>query len=264
LTVLLVSIALGQNRKPKFATLEELTDELKTVPCRDSKRFEAVKEIFESMGAGEADISTFKSGDIKDLIVTKKGKTGETVIIGAHYDKVEQGCGAIDNWTGIVTIANLYRSFRNQGTEKTYLFVAFDQEERGLIGSHAMAKSIPKDQISNYCWMVNIDSLGMTNIQVLDNVTTPKMREETIAAAKELNVPVGHGRFNASADSASFANGGIPAITFHGLDQNWPRYLHTPNDTFKNIKIPLVLDGYNFVFRYLTRIDERPCSEFRK
>jgi Iap family predicted aminopeptidase len=113
--------------------------------------------------------------------------------------------------------------------------------------------------------MVNIDSLGFSNPQVMDNTTTPKMLDEAVAMAKDLDAGFAHARIlNADADSSSFVRTGIPAITFHGLNSNWQRYLHTSNDKFENIKVPLVLNGYSFILSYLARIDRLPCSEFRK
>ena len=264
-TVLLVLTAFGQDANPTLATLEELTNELKTSPCKNEQRLEAARRLFEVMGATDADISLIASGGVKDLVVTKKGKTEDTVIVGAHYDKVADGCGAIDNWTGIVTVANLYRTFRNMQSDKTYVFVAFDKEESGLYGSNAFVKTIPKEKKDSYCWMVNIDSLGFSNPQVMDNTTTPKMLDEAVAMAKDLDAGFAHARLlNADADSSSFVRTGIPAITFHGLNSNWQRYLHTSNDKFENIKVPLVLNSYIFVLRYLAHLDKLGCSEFRK
>ena len=184
-TVLLVLTAFGQDANPTLATLEELTDELKAAPCKNVERLAAARKLFEEMGATDADISLVESGSVKDLVVIKRGKTEDTVIVGAHYDKVNDGCGAIDNWTGVVTVANLYRTFRNMQSDKTYVFVAFDKEESGLYGSNAFVKTIPKEKKDSYCWMVNIDSLGFSNPQVMDNTTTPKMLDEAVAMAKD-------------------------------------------------------------------------------
>jgi len=264
-TLFLLSASFAQTTKSESAAKEELAGELKAAPCKNSKRLEAARALFVTMGATEADISISKYGDVKDLVVTKKGKTDETIIVGAHYDKVEAGCGAIDNWTGVVTIANIYRAFRAIETEKTYLFVAFDREESGLFGSHAMAKAISKEERPKYCAMVNIDSLGMADPQVMDNTSTIKMRDAADAMAKELQIKLAHaGIADADADSSSFKDKGIPAITFHGLNSDWKRFLHTPNDKFQNINIDSLLKGYGFVALFITRIDTLGCSEFRK
>ena len=264
-TLFLLSASFAQTTKSESAAKEELAGELKAAPCKNSKRLEAARALFVTMGATEADISISKYGDVKDLVVTKKGKTDETIIVGAHYDKVEAGCGAIDNWTGVVTIANIYRAFRAIETEKTYLFVAFDREESGLFGSHAMAKAISKEERPKYCAMVNIDSLGMADPQVMDNTSTIKMRDAADAMAKELQIKLAHAVIaDADADSSSFKDKGIPAITFHGLNSDWKRFLHTPNDKFQNINIDSLLKGYGFVALFITRIDTLGCSVFRK
>ncbi|MEP6848245.1 MAG: M20/M25/M40 family metallo-hydrolase [Acidobacteriota bacterium] len=271
LTILLLSLApgsvlVGQPATAKYATKEELTDELKAAPCKNSKRLEAAAALFVTMGARDADISVSKLDDVQNLVVTKKGKTDETVIVGAHYDKVDAGCGAIDNWTGITTIANIYRTLSSIDTQKTYLFVAFDKEERGLIGSQAMVRSFKKaEKLPSVCWMVNIDSLGFTNPKVFDNASTPKMTEKATALADELKMKFVHRRIEgADADSDAFLKKGIPAITFDGLNPDWQRYLHTNNDKFENINIDAVMNGYSFVLRYVAKLDDLPCSEFRK
>ncbi|MGH9819989.1 MAG: M28 family peptidase, partial [Pyrinomonadaceae bacterium] len=144
-------------------------------------------------------------------------------------------------------------------------FVAFDKEEEGLVGSAAFVKSIPKESRINYCWMVNVDSFGFSPPQVMDNTTTTKMLETAETTAKNAGFTLHHAVIaGADADSSSFKAKGIPSITFHGLNPNWQRYLHTSNDKFENINVPMVLDGYSFVLRYLAKTDTLGCSEFRK
>lgn len=265
LCLTVISISFAQTEKPHFVSTEELAAELKAAPCKNSQRSDAARAVFVSMGANDSDISLMTEGNAKDIVVTKKGGTSETVIVGAHYDKVDLGCGAIDNWTGIVTIANIYRAIRDIPTDKTYLFVAFDKEESGLVGSGAFVRSIPKELRTNYCWMINVDSFGFSPPQVMDNTTTTKMFEAAETVAKDAGFTLHHAAITgADADSSSFKGKGIPSITFHGLNQNWQRYLHTSSDKFENINVPMVLQAYSFVLSYLVKIDTLGCSEFRK
>jgi Zn-dependent M28 family amino/carboxypeptidase len=173
------------------------------------------------------EVQKFK--DINNLVVTKKGKTADTVIVSAHYDKVKEGCGAIDNWTGVVIISDLYRRMQGAETNKTYLFVAFDKEEAGLLGSEAMAKAIPKETRASYCSNINLDSFGFSYPQVLDNSSSPKMIEMAKSVADEVKMPFTHASLEgvADADSSSFKSREIPAITFHGLSNEWQKYLHS-------------------------------------
>jgi len=48
---------------------------------------------------------------------------------------------------GIVILSELYRTIRNAATLKTFVFVAFDKEECGLFGSHAMVENTPKENL---------------------------------------------------------------------------------------------------------------------
>lgn len=250
----------------KFATEDEIKQDLKLAPCNNSERLEEVKKFFQKMGAAESEISAEKTKKVQNVIVTKKGKTSEIVIIGAHYDKVSDGCGAIDNWTGIVIIGNLYRTLRNAETEKTYVFIAFDKEEGGLHGSKAMAKSIPKESRPSYCSMVNVDSFGLSYPQVLENASSPKMTTAAKDLAAELKMPFSSASLSglADSDSSSFKDKDIPAITFHGLSSSFQKYIHSSNDKVENINSSSVRLGYNFLFQYIKKIDSADCGVFRK
>jgi len=234
--------------------------------CKNDERFEAVKNLFKKMGASDNDLKVENFDKVQNLTVTKKGKTNETIIVGAHYDKVNEGCGAIDNWTGLVIVANLYGTLRQYQTEKTYIFVAFGNEEKGLVGSEAMAKSIPKENRPQYCSMVNFDSFGFNYPQVLSNASSPKMTKFAKDLAKEVNMPFSEASLagTADADSTSFVSKNIPAITFHGLSNKWLEYLHSSKDKIENVKPESVLVGYKFGYLFLTRLDQGTCDMFRK
>jgi Zn-dependent M28 family amino/carboxypeptidase len=234
--------------------------------CKNGDRLEAVKNLFRIRGATDDQIKVEKFDNVENLVVSKSGKTQETVIVGAHYDKVDDGCGAADNWTGLVIIANLFASLRNTETEKTIVFVAFGKEEQGLVGSHAMAKSIPKEKRLQYCSMINFDSFGFSYPQVLSNSSNSRMTKFAKELAAEVKMPFAEVSLAgvADADSTSFLNKDIPAITFHGLSSKWAEYLHSSKDKLENVNYQSVLVGYNFAALYLSKVDAKPCNAFRK
>src|SRR4051794_39686824 len=94
LFVVFVLSAAGQS--PKISTVEDIERDVKLVPCKSEERLEAVQKVFRAMGASDADITVDDKKGTKNVVVTKKGTTPETIIVGAHYDKVDDGCGAID------------------------------------------------------------------------------------------------------------------------------------------------------------------------
>ena len=167
----------GQQANSLVSTEESVAESVKLAPCKAEERFESVKKLFSRTGAkdDEITIEKYNKDKIANVVIRKKGKSDETVVIGAHYDKTDDGCGAIDNWTGVTIIAHLLKSLRQIETQKSYVFVAFDQEEKGLLGSDAMAKAIPKENRRQYCAMINFDSFGLATPMVLQNTSSSKM-----------------------------------------------------------------------------------------
>ena len=155
LTLLVLLIALSstaaQQHGPAISTPDAINEEFAAVPCKNEERMTAVKALFERMGAAESNSTVEKYKNVENFVVRKPGASSETIIIGAHYDKVSDGCGAIDNWTGIVAIAHIFSALKDVPLQKTVLFVAFGNEEKGLFGSHAMASAIDKNQVAQYC-----------------------------------------------------------------------------------------------------------------
>ncbi len=256
----------GQQTNNLISTEEAITESVKLAPCEEKERLNSVKKLFASVGVKDDEIivEKYNKDKISNVVVRKKGKSDETIIIGAHFDKTEDGCGAIDNWTGVTIVAHLIKSLRQFETEKSYIFVAFDQEEKGLLGSEAMAKAIPKENRSQYCAMINFDSFGLAAPMALQNASTSKM----LAVAKKLGEEndfkfVDAAINGADADSSSFKNRDIPAITFSGLDGNWQKYLHTRNDKLEKINMKSVYLGYRFGLMFAAKIDSMGCREIK-
>ena len=259
-----VAQVVGQ--QPKIATQEEITRDVQLAPCKSAERWVAVRDLFKKMGATDSEVVSLERKGANNLVVTKKGTTGETVVVGAHYDKVDDGCGAIDNWTGIVAMAHLYGTLRDLKMTKTFKFIAFDKEEIGLVGSGIFVSDIPKSERSSYCSMVNLDSFGFSSPQILENVSNPRMTSAAKSLWAEMNIKLSTASLAgiADADSSSFLNAGIPAITFHGLNDRWPQFLHSSKDQVKNVNPESVFMAYRTILPFLARIDEMSCDAFRK
>jgi len=251
-------------QKPRISTQDEIEDDVALAPCKNSERLGAVEKLFRAHGATDADIQIVEKKNTKNFVVTKKGTGDETIIVGAHYDKVSDGCGAIDNWTGIVDIAHLYATIRPLETKKTFKFIAFDREEEGLIGSGVFVGQIPKEERSSVCSMVNLDSFGFAATQVLSNSSSRKLIEaaKTFWKKEDLNLSAAS-IANADADSTSFAKAGIPAITFHALNSDWQKYLHSSNDKLSNINMKSVFWGYRTILPFLLDLDLQSCDAYR-
>jgi hypothetical protein len=80
-----------------FSTGEELRADVARVPCESSRRMTEAKELFRRMGAAESEISIDQYKGVENVTVRKQGDGPGVIVLGAHYDKVSQGCGALDN-----------------------------------------------------------------------------------------------------------------------------------------------------------------------
>lgn len=269
--LLFSSVAFGQvtDYPPKslITSREEIRSEFDSVPCKNGDRLKAVKALFEKMGAKPEEMAVEKVRGVENVVIRKASANGsaEKIVIGAHYDKTPDGCGAIDNWTGVVALAHLYRTVKDLPLKKNIVFAAFGEEEKGLVGSSGMAGAIRKEQVAEYCAMINIDSLGIGIPQTLDNVSSKKLIDFTGALAEEINVPFAHARVDgASSDSASFIKKKIPAVTIHALNNDWRKILHSNNDQPSKINHESVYAGYRLALALLVRIDAADCQSFRE
>jgi len=252
--------------KSLISPREEIKAEFDSVPCKNSDRQKAVKALFEKMGAQPEEITVEKVKGVENVVVRKASSNGsaEKIVIGAHYDKTPNGCGAIDNWTGVVTVAHIYRTVKDLPLKKNVVFVAFGEEEKGLVGSSGMVGAISKEQAAEYCAMINIDSLGMGIPQTLDNVSSKKLIDFTVDLAQKMNCPFAHTRVEgASSDSASFIKKKIPAVTIHALNNDWQKILHSSNDNPSRINHESVYAGYRLALELLLRVDDADCQSFR-
>ena len=250
---------------PMLSTVEEFREAFASVPCKNPERLPAVKSLFLKMGAPEADITIEKIKDVENIVLRKQGETDEKIIIGAHYDLAGDGsCGAADNWTGIVAIAHIYKSLKDMKLKKTLLFVGFGKEELGLIGSKAMAKQINKEEVLQYCAMINVDGVGLATPQSLTNVSSKKLTELAGALAKKIEVPFEPLTLNnASSDSASFKDKKIPAISIVGMTLDWPKIYHTKNDQVARVNPNYVYFSYRLALLLVSTINDNECGAYR-
>jgi len=250
-----------------FSPMALVEESIKSVPCKVAERRDGVKKLFVEGGAKEGDITleTFDKEKSANVVVRKAGKSKETVIIGAHYDRTNSGCGVIDNWSGVTIIAHIYRTIRSMETDKSYVFVAFDQEEEGLRGSREMVKKMTESDRDNVCSMVNFDTFGQGYPLALRNASSSKMVKFAEDFAKESKVNFTAVTITgASSDSASFVEKKIPAITLSGLTSNWQQILHTSNDKLEKVNMDSVYLGYRFGVVFVSKLDALSCGEFRK
>jgi Zn-dependent M28 family amino/carboxypeptidase len=166
----------------------------------------------------------------------------EAVIIGAHFDHVGQSwfcwkvpgtndkvCnGADDNASGTVSMLELARLFSKYPIKRTIIFVGFNAEEMGKIGSKDLANKL-KELLPNYDvkYMINMDMVGRNGDKPLTAAyaslnpkeeTILKQTLETLNSNKDFDIVNGKNfKYFPYSDHYPFYQSGIPVIMFSSL-----------------------------------------------
>lgn len=114
---------------------------------------------------------------VNNLVGVLPGRSlkNQYVVVGAHYDHVGRGAygsrgrrtgeihnGADDNASGTTGLLELMQAFAQKPAKRSIIFIAFNAEEMGLLGSKAWVKK-PTVQLSRVNAMVNLDMIGRSS-----------------------------------------------------------------------------------------------------
>ncbi len=178
----------------------------------------------------------------QNLIVTKqpkskKEKSDDIVIIGAHYDSVDKAPGASDNASGTAVVLEIARMFKDVTINKELRILFFGAEEEGLYGSEKYVSAMTKDEIKRSVAMFNLDMVGSADAGELSVQTVDGMdNASTILANKayeELNGDSILTDFGDRSDHVPFHEAGIDAALFSYFPlEDW---YHSANDTIDKL-----------------------------
>jgi aminopeptidase YwaD len=206
------------------------------------------------------------------------GSSDEFVVIGAHHDHLgavprHDGNpdepvihnGADDNASGAAGVIELARVFAaGPRPRRSILFMTFDGEELGLLGSHYFVDH-PTIELEKTVAMVNLDMIGRLNLDhfAIYGVGTGREFGELLGpVAKNLDVSFeapssGSGYFGAS-DHHCFYRKNIPVLfAFTGVHKQY----HTPEDDWELIDsegATKVLQLIHSAVNEIANMSERP------
>jgi putative aminopeptidase FrvX len=232
---------------------------IQEVPVKNEDREARVKALFAEVGCGGDALTEqpVKHTKFPNIICRLPGETDEVIIVGAHYDQISPAQGIIDNWSGASLLSSLYQSLAGKKRHHTFLFIAFCEEERGMVGSGFYVGHMTKEELAKTQAMVNMDTLGLSATKIWINAADKDLVKYMAASAQSLQLPVSRMDVDnvGSTDSQSFAAKHIPAITIHSLTQKTLRVLHSPFDTVKQLHPDEYYDTYHLVAGYLAYLD---------
>jgi hypothetical protein len=226
---------------------------------KNDQREGAIRQVFEQAGCGGEKLTEQPVKGLKapNLICTLTGATEREIVVGAHFDFVEAGKGVVDNWSGASLLPSLYQGLDGVPRRHTFRFVAFNGEEKGLVGSKAYVQQLTKNQ-ETVVAMVNMDTLGLAESEVWVSHADPKLLQLMEMAATAVKLPVSGMNVESvgSTDSESFRDKKIPAITIHSLTSETLPILHNSKDRIEAIHIDRYYRTYRLVLAYLAVLDQ--------
>jgi hypothetical protein len=173
-------------------------------------------------------------------------------IICSHYDDMPSGSlapGADDNASGTCAVLESARLLAPYQFDYTIIFIAFDEEERGLYGSHAYADSsyYRGDSIMavfNYdmiAWdgnndnkldlVTNTNSVSFTdNVKLVYNMYLPELFTNRVI-----------NNSSSGSDHWYFWQRGYKALCGIETNTDFNPYYHTINDNYSHVKMNLFL-----------------------
>ena len=202
------------------------------------------------------------------------------VVIGAHFDHLGMGGsgsgslkpdnlaihnGADDNASGVAGLLELAHLLKSQTSrlKRSILFVAFDAEEKGLIGSQYFVENSPVD-LDKISTMINLDMIGrLDSVIYIGGVGTSVLFShllDTLENETDLIISKSIGGYGRS-DHMPFYNNSIPVLFFFsGSHQHY----HTPDDDWKLINLKGETEILNLVHKLvykLARLKDRPIFQ---
>lgn len=160
----------------------------------------------------------------------------EIYIVGAHYDAIGGSPGADDNASGVAGVLEAAHVLSQYAFEATVVFIAFDREEQGKIGSAAYVARHAHEDIRS---MVNLDCISylpaefeesnFAGARLYYTVRTDLVDELTAAMQSYAGLwctPA----FGAHSDHVPFSEAGFAAVHLRSYATDNP-YMHTSLDS---------------------------------
>ena len=204
---------------------------------------------FEAHGRAPEGVRTFNGVNVLGMIPgTRVG--WRYIVVTAHYDHVGMNGGQIyngadDNASGVATMLELARRLKETAPEHSVIFVAFDGEERSLLGAKHFVQA-PPVPLSSMALNLNFDMTARAEtdnrLWVTGTYQHPTFRPllETIPAnggvslafGKDTPQDTGADNWVEASDHGAFYRADVPFL-YLGVDYHAD--YHKPTDDFDKV-----------------------------
>lgn len=209
---------------------------------------EYVAERFRAAGL-KTEFQDFEKG--RNVLGLLEGELKEVVVVGAHHDghgvvKGRIQPGADDNASGVALVLELARVLAKSRPKRSILFVTFDAEEDGLLGSRAFVKSGKYPDVAAafifdlvggrfFRWETDLlYAMGSESSEQLSSVVRSTKVDGLIVRPLGIFLIEPFPDF-ARSDYAAFRAKSVPFVFF---STGTPWYYHTEHDTPEVVDFP--------------------------
>jgi putative aminopeptidase FrvX len=261
--ILLIALAAAAAAQSvQFQTLNQsvIEQRLGAYTTKNATREAEIRTLFEEAKCKDDSLSeqVVKGTKWPNLICTLKGTSDSMIVVGAHFDFIDNGSGLVDNWSGASLLPSFYESLSATPRKHTIVFVAFTGEEQGLMGSRAFVKELGPRK-ADVKAMINLDTVGLGPTEVWLSHADPQLAKWLFGVAANLKIPASAMNVDGvgTTDSEPFREKKIPAMTVHSLTQATLRVLHSPADKIEAIRMDDYYQTYRLLAAYLAVIDQK-------
>ncbi len=168
------------------------------------------------------------------------------VLIGAHYDNIRAGIGPLDtmkgsddNGSGVAAVLESARLLANYNPKYTIEFIAFDEEEIGLLGAYGYADSCRTNPNEFVFGLINMDMISWDGnndglVRIMTHLQCDYLANMLIRSYSMYNINLTPTKaYNSGgSDHMAFWNNGIGAITSIEPASDFLPTYHTTGDVF--------------------------------
>jgi len=217
-------------------------------------------------------VSGTRSG--ANIVATLPGKPeSRTLLLGAHYDRVARGRGAVDNAASCAVLLELIGRLKSKPVASTVRVVFFDLEELGLVGSRSYFQTHVASALPAHAMNFDIFGYGETLFVTPSQVDGPLLASLK-QAASELGFPVRSfpmtqypGSDHRTMASAGIETLGVTLIDGSEIDSVMTpgpvparifSLIHTDADNMEQIREQDMAKALPVLERTIHLLDERP------